>query len=90
MIICLGISVGFLLGMGVSPLTRGMIAGANRGLETAFTPLVKLMVGLLITYGLKSITDNPQMADTGNDDSLSGTRSPPAEANEKATVANSR
>lgn len=52
-IITVGISVGFLLGMGVSALLRAMIAGGDRGLEMTFTALVVLMAGLLITYGLK-------------------------------------
>ena len=52
-IITVGMSVGFLLGMGVSALLRAMIAGGDRGLEMTFTALVVLMVGILITYGLK-------------------------------------
>ncbi len=52
-IITVGISVGFLLGMGVSALLRAMIAGGDRGLEMAFTALVVFMAGILITYGLK-------------------------------------
>ena len=66
---------------GLSSLTQAVITGGDRGLETVFTALVQLMDGLLITYGLKSIPDTPQMADTWNDDSLSGPQSPPAEAN---------
>ena len=52
-IITVGMSVGFLLGMGVSDLLRAMIAGGDRGLEMTFTALVVLMAGILITYGLK-------------------------------------
>ena len=52
-IIIVGISVVFLLGMGVSALLRAMIAGGDRGLEMTFTALVVLMAGILITYGLK-------------------------------------
>ncbi len=52
-IITVGMSVGFLLGMGVSALLRAMIAGGDRGLEMTFTALVVLMAGILITYGLK-------------------------------------
>ena len=52
-IISVGISVGFLLGMGVSALLRAMIAGGDRGLEITFTALVVLMAGILIAYGLK-------------------------------------
>ena len=52
-IITVGMSVGFLLGMGVSALLRAMIAGGDRGLEMNFTALVVFMAGILITYGLK-------------------------------------
>jgi len=52
-IITVGMSVGFLLGMGVSALLRAMIAGGDRGLEMTFTALVVFMAGILITYGLK-------------------------------------
>ena len=57
-IITVGISVGFLLGMGVSALLRAMIAGGDRGLEMTFTVLVVLMAGILVTYGLKTIPDS--------------------------------
>ena len=52
-IITVGMSVGFLLGMGVSALLRAMIAGGDRGLEMTFTALVVFMAGIVITYGLK-------------------------------------
>lgn len=52
-IITVGMSGGFLLGMGVSALLRAMIAGGDRGLEMTFTALVVFMAGILITYGLK-------------------------------------
>ena len=52
-IITVGMSVGFLLGMGVSALLRAMIAGGDRGLEMTLTALVVFMAGILITYGLK-------------------------------------
>ena len=52
-IITVGMSVGFLLGMGVCALLRAMIAGGDRGLEMTFTALVVCMAGILITYGLK-------------------------------------
>ena len=52
-IITEGMSVGFLLGMGVSAFLRAMIAGGDRGLEMTFTALVVLLAGILITYGLK-------------------------------------
>ena len=86
MIIWVGISVGFLLGIGVSSLTRAMIAGGDRGLETTFTAIVILVAGLLITYGLKSTPVSPQMVDTGNEDSLSRPQSSPTKANEITTV----
>ena len=57
-VITVGISVGFLLGMGVSALLRAMIAGGDRGLEITFTALVVLMAGILITYGIKFSPDN--------------------------------
>ena len=66
-IICVGISVGFLLGMGVSSLLRAMIAGSDRGLEMTFTALVVSMAGILITYGLKSIPDSPSFVAQGNE-----------------------
>ena len=64
-IITVGMSVGFLLGMGVSALLRAMIAGGDRGLEMTFTALVVFMAGILITYGLKfspagEVTDVPR------------------------------
>ena len=54
-IISVGITVGFLLGMGVSALLRAYFEGGDSGLETTFTALVALMVGVLITYVVKSI-----------------------------------
>lgn len=66
-IISVGISVGFLLGMGVSALLRAMIAGGDRGLETAFTALVVLMAGILITYGLRSFPEGQQTKLPGNE-----------------------
>jgi hypothetical protein len=66
-IICVGISVGFLLGMGVSALVRAMIEGGDRGLEMTFTALVIFMAGILITYGLKSIPDSQSLVVQGNE-----------------------
>ena len=54
-IICIGITTGFLLGMGVSALLRTVMAGGDKGLELAFTAMVALMVGVLITYVVKSV-----------------------------------
>ena len=70
-LITVGISVGFLLGMGVSALLRAMISGGDRGLETTFTGLVVLMAGILITYGLKSTPANQQTKLPGNEIHLS-------------------
>ncbi len=93
-IISVGISVGFLLGMGVSALLRAMIAGGDRGLEMTFTALVVLMAGILVTYGLKfspagEATDVPR-----NDVQLSSPQglgleeaeTPPALATSEGTV----
>lgn len=54
-IISVGITVGFLLGMGVSALLRATLDGGDKGLELTFTALVMLMVGFLITYVYKSV-----------------------------------
>ena len=54
-VISVGITVGFLLGMGVSALLRTFLEGGDSGLEMTFTALVALMVGILITYVVKSI-----------------------------------
>ncbi len=69
-IITVGISVGFLLGMGVSALLRAMVAGGDRGLELTFTALVVLMAGILITYGLKSIPENQPTKAPENEEQL--------------------
>ena len=55
-IIAVGITIGFLLGMGVSALLRTTLDGGDKGLELAFTALVSLMVGALITYVAKTVT----------------------------------
>ena len=85
-IISAGISVGFLLGMGVSALLRAMIAGGDRDLEMAFTALVVLMAGILITYGLKSISDAQIAAAPWNEIHLRSSQSPPTEVDETTTV----
>ena len=41
--------------MGVSALLRTFLDGGDSGLEMTFTALVALMVGILITYVVKSI-----------------------------------
>ena len=66
-VICVGISVGFLMGMGVSALLRAMIAGGDRGLEMTFTALVVLMAGILITYGLKFSPDSQPAEEPGSE-----------------------
>ena len=81
-IICVGISVGFLLGMGVSSLLRAMIAGGDRGLEMTFTALVVSMAGILITYGLKSIPDSQSFVAQGNEIHLASPQPPASEVEE--------
>lgn len=85
-IICVGISVGFLLGMGVSSLLRAMITGGERGLEMTFTALVVLMAGILITYGLKSIPDSRQQGLPGNEIHLRDLQTSPAEVDETTNI----
>ena len=85
-IICVGISVGFLLGMGVSSLLRAMIAGGDRGLEMTFTALVVLMAGILITYGLKSIPDSQVSALPGSEIHLRGPQTASSEIDEPTSV----
>ena len=70
-IIGVGISVGFLLGMGVSALLRAMISGGDRGLEITFTALVVLMAGILITYGIKYFPEARQTETPGEEVHLS-------------------
>jgi len=81
-IICVGISVGFLLGMGVSALLRAMIAGGDRGLEMTFTALVVCMAGILITYGLKSIPDSQFLVEQGNEIQLTSPQALASEVDE--------
>ena len=78
-IICVGISVGFLLGMGVSALVRAMIEGGDRGLEMTFTALVIFMAGILITYWLKSIPDSQSFVVQGNEIHLASPQPPASE-----------
>ena len=54
-IISVGITIGFLLGMGVSSLLRAAQGGGDKGLEVTFTALVAVMVGVLITYVAKTV-----------------------------------
>ncbi len=53
-IISVGITIGFLLGMGVVALMRSVIDGEPPGLEVAFTLMVVMMVGALVYYVVKS------------------------------------
>jgi len=85
-IISVGISVGFLLGMGVSALLRAMVAGGDRGLEMTFTALVVLMAGILITYGLKSISDSQMAMAPWSEIHMRGPQSPSTELDETTTV----
>jgi uncharacterized membrane protein YedE/YeeE len=75
-IFCVGISVGFLLGMGVSSLVRAMVAGGDRGLEMTFTALVIFMAGILVTYGLKSIPDSQLPVAQENEIQSTSTQAP--------------
>ena len=54
-IIAVGISIGFLLGMGVSAFLGAVGEGGGSGLELTFTALVALMVGVLVTYVAKTV-----------------------------------
>ncbi len=53
-IISVGITIGFLLGMGVVAVMRSVIDGETPGLEVAFTLMVVMMVGGLVYYVVKS------------------------------------
>ena len=52
-IISVGITTGFLLGMGVVALLRSLIDGRLPGLEAAFTIMVVMMAGVLVYYVLR-------------------------------------
>ena len=54
-IIAVGITIGFLLGMGVSAFFGAVRDGGGSGLELTFTALVGLMVGVLVTYVAKTV-----------------------------------
>ena len=53
-IISVGITIGFLLGMGVVALMRSVMDGENPGLEVAFTLMVIMMGGALVYYVVKT------------------------------------
>ena len=58
-IIAVGITLGFLLGMGVVALGRAMLDGSDTGLEVAFTLLVTFMGAMLISYLVRITGDDP-------------------------------
>jgi len=53
-VISTGITIGFLLAMGVAALSRAMIQGDSPELEIAFTVMVAMMGGGLAYYVIKS------------------------------------
>lgn len=58
-IIAVGITLGFLLGMGVAALGRAMLDGTDTGLEIAFTLLVTFMGAMLISYLIRITGEDP-------------------------------
>jgi len=54
-IISIGITIGFLLGMGVVALLRSFLDGQTPGLEVAFMAMVVLMGGGLVYYVVKAV-----------------------------------
>ena len=53
-IISIGITIGFLLGMGFVALLRTAIDGNTPQLEIAFTIMVAMMGGTLVAYVIKT------------------------------------
>ena len=53
-IISIGITIGFLLGMGVVALLQAIMDGKEPGLEITFTALSAVMVAVLISYIVKT------------------------------------
>lgn len=53
-IISIGMTIGFLLGMGVVALLRATLNGASPELEVAFTMMVVMMAGALVYYVVKT------------------------------------
>ena len=53
-IISIGITIGFLLGMGFVALLRTAIDGNTPQLEIAFTIMVAMMGGALVAYVIKA------------------------------------
>ena len=54
-IISIGITIGFLLGLGVVAMLRAIIAGETPQLEVAFTALVAMTAGGLGYYVVRSV-----------------------------------
>ena len=54
-IISVGITIGFLLGMGVVALLRSLLDGETPQLEVAFTMMVIMLGGGLVYYVFKTI-----------------------------------
>ena len=53
-IISIGITIGFLLGMGIVALLRATLDGASPELEVAFTLMVVMMGGALVYYVVRT------------------------------------
>ena len=53
-IVAVGITIGFLLGMGVVALLRAMMDSRSTGLEITFTLFVGLMAASLVWYAVKT------------------------------------
>ena len=53
-VISIGITIGFLLGMGVVALLRALLDGETPQLEVAFTIMVLMMGGGLVYYVFKT------------------------------------
>lgn len=53
-IISIGITIGFLLGLGVVAVLRSIIQGDSPELEVAFTSMVAMMAGALAYYVVKT------------------------------------
>ncbi|MCH8226245.1 MAG: hypothetical protein IIC97_10295 [Chloroflexi bacterium] len=54
-IVYVGITIGFLLGMGVVSLLQAMMDGSGTGLEVTFTMFVGLMAASLVWYVVKTM-----------------------------------
>jgi len=54
-IISIGITIGFLLGMGVVALLRSLLDSETPQLEAAFTMMVVMMGGGLVYYVYKAV-----------------------------------